>query len=286
MGCPAGDVAADPVGLPSRSLHDRPVREAQHHEAEGGELGVAGPVVLELRRARGRASPSRRTPGRAGCRRSGSRPRNPPMRGWNSAAGSPCRSSSRRIAGSSTLSTGLPSSTQSPSASRSAGTPGRPRRPWRLIAASSAAGDARPVVTTWPTAPGTAAASSAPRSHSVRRMFVVRIPSRRDGLQVEQVTWPVGDDTWQRRLRLRRGQDDVDGLVDRSGDPPQAGRRPVRGHRAPRRRPARRRGSSGRGRARRRTSDRRPGGPARAGRARSPGTRSARRCRPCRQRGG
>ena len=41
MGCPAGDVAADPVGLASRSLHDRSVGEPQHHEAEGGEVGVA-----------------------------------------------------------------------------------------------------------------------------------------------------------------------------------------------------------------------------------------------------
>ena len=50
------------------------------------------------------------------------------------AAGADSRSSTRRIAGSSRLSTGLPSSTQLSSASRNAGTPGLPRRAWRSTA--------------------------------------------------------------------------------------------------------------------------------------------------------
>ena len=119
------------------------------------------------------------------------------------------------------------------SAARSAGTPGRPRRLCRAIAAQSAAGDAMPVVTTWPTAPGTAAGSRAPRSHSVRRMFVVGMFVRRDRRQVEQVTGSVDRRAGDSRspcgcaeaAARRRGR-------RLGGDAPQPRRRAVRGHRS------------------------------------------------------
>ena len=94
----------------------------------------------------------RRTRGRSGCRRCGSRPRSRRCTGGTRPVAAVVARAAARIAGSSRLSTGLPSSTQSSSASRSAGTPGRPRRACRSDRRRSAAGEASPVVTTWPTA--------------------------------------------------------------------------------------------------------------------------------------
>ena len=172
VGRPALDVAADPLGLRRRAVVIAAVGEPEHDVAERGELGIAVRSCSNCRPSSPCvAHPSHsRTIGLPMIWKSTSWPA---IDGVERGRRQTVPRESRRIAGSRMLSTGLPSSTQSPSASRSAGTPGRPRREWRSTAAQG--GRRRePVVTTWPTAPGTAAASSAPRSHSVRRMLVTR----------------------------------------------------------------------------------------------------------------
>ena len=142
----------------------------------------------------------------------------PAMIGWNSAGGSPYRCSSSRIAGSSRLSTGLPSSTQSSSASRSAGTPGRPRREWRSTALRKAAGDASPVVTTCPTA--------CRHGRRIQRAQVAQCAQdvggpdvgAQDRREVLQVAWPVHA-RCRRPRRVERGG----GAARRRGRPPVGG---------------------------------------------------------------
>ena len=121
-------------------------------------------------------------------------------RGGSRPAGGRARASRRRIAGSRTLSTGLPSSTHSSSASRSAGTPGPASPPVALGSPPrSAAGDARPVVTTWPTAPARPGRRARRgRTACAGCSWRARAP-RRPG-QVEEVTGSVDDGAGDRRL--------------------------------------------------------------------------------------
>ena len=102
------------------------------------------------------------------------------------------------------------------------------RRPVR-----SAAGDASPFVTTWPTAAGTDGGSTAPRSHSMRSTLDVRMFRRSTGAEVPAIARPVHDDAAERRLAACAvGEHHVDRVVVGSRDAPEVGRRAVRGHRA------------------------------------------------------
>ena len=139
---------------------------------------------------------------------------------------------SLRIAGSSTLSTGLPSINHSSSALRKAGTPWRPRREWRSIAARSATGDASRAVMTCPTAAGTAAGSTAPRSHSSRSTFVVGMCSFCTGLRSLRSRGRCTSTPGRSGLRVAVAHDHFDWIVNGSRNAPQVRRRAMRRERA------------------------------------------------------
>ena len=134
--------------------------------------------------------------------------------------------------------------------------------------------------------PARPAASSAPRSHSVRRMFVVLMLVAQDGREVLEVAGSMQLGAGDLRLRGAAGEQHVDRLALRPRDAPQERRRAMRRHRVAPGGHHGRADRAGRSSAPSRSSGRHLGGRARAARARWLGTTSARGCRRARTPGG
>ena len=163
------------------------------------------------------------------CRRSGSRRRTRRCPRGTRTAGARSVSNRRFIAGSSTLSTGLPSINQFASASRKAGTPWRPRRVCRLIARSQrdrrrqAAGD--------DVADGVDDGGRIDRPEVAQEAQHVggRDVRAQHGLQVASIPGAVDDHALELRTAGAVADDELDRIVVGAGDSPQPRGRPVRG---------------------------------------------------------
>ena len=216
---------------PCRPLDDRPIREAQHDEAQCGEVDVA---VRSRSNSgdHGRGSPTHRIPGPAGCRSRGSRPRGRRAAGGTRPAGG----------GGARATCASPAPTRCRPASR----PGPTRRGRR---------ERRDARTSGPSMALDRRDERGRRCHPGRhdvpdgarhrgRIDGTEIaqraqdvggpdPGLRRRVQIEQVPRPVGVHADERRLACPAwGQDQVDQLiVRRPRDSPQPCRRTMRGQR-------------------------------------------------------